>query len=513
LRRLVISAVFLSCLVSVAREASSQAPPQNNSESTFSNVEILFRTEPPTQVVFVYDYGTGTTVELKRKNGRAVFPILATRNLSLKFGLRAQMWTTAGDSNLLHLANDPLLYARSKPYDLTGAQVRLMYELKEWPKPGTGPESEPIQLEFEPPDDQRGDFDPKAVLAFMDKDKWAVRTVYYFLPSLFLAVFAALMWRFYKQRVVEPQQKLLELEKRKEEMRQTLAMQRTQNKDNNLGAEFGAYTIDKFLGAGGMARVYRALPTASLEVDKRVAIKVMSDSNASAEFKKRFLREAEVGSSLTHPAVIRIDDYGDANGTLYLVMEFINGETLRERMGPQGMSGAAAWKLLEPVFKGLSYVHERGIIHRDLKPENIMVTETGRIVIMDFGLARRYDHSMLTATGDILGTPAYMSPEQISGNIEPGGGCDQYAIAVMIYEMLTGQLPFPGLTDPVKLLMANLNNKPSPIRQIRADLSQELENALLKMLSKNPASRFESMAECGRVLEPLILAVKSPGPQ
>ncbi len=132
---------------------------------------------------------------------------------------------------------------------------------------------------------------------------------------------------------------------------------------------------------------------------------------------------------------------------------------------------------------------------------------------MDFGLARRYDHSMLTATGDILGTPAYMAPEQISGNIEPGGGCDQYAISVMIYEMLSGQLPFPGLTDPVKLLMANLNNKPTPIRQIRADLSQELENALLKMLSKNPASRFESMAECGRLLEPLILAVKSPGPQ
>ncbi len=510
MRKFVILAVCLSCIAGLTPQATCQVPPEG-SESTFSNVEIRFRTDPPTQVVFVYDYGTGQTVELKRKNGRTVFPTLVTRNLSLKFGLRAQMWTTAGDSNLMHLPNDPLLYARSKPYDMTGAQVRLMYELKEWPKPG--PDSEPIQLEFEPPDDQKGEFNSKAVLAFMEKDKWAVRIVYYLFPTLFLGAVSALMWRFYKQRVVEPRLRILELAKRRDEMNQTLAMQRIQNKDNNIGAEFGAYTIDKFLGAGGMARVYRALPTLNLEVEKRVAVKIMSDSSASEAFKKRFLREADVGRSLTHPAVIRIDDYGEANGTLYLVMEFINGETLRERMGAHGMSGPAAWKLLDPVFKGLSYVHERGIIHRDLKPENIMVTETGRVLIMDFGLARRYDHSMLTATGDILGTPAYMSPEQIQGNIEPGGACDQYAIGVMIYEMLSGQLPFPGVTDPIKLLMANLNQKPSPIRHLRADVSQELENALLKMLSKNPGQRFESMAECGRVLEPLILAVKSPGPQ
>jgi predicted Ser/Thr protein kinase len=509
LKRAITLSLTLTLLGPAFGEDSSPS-----SVKRFINEAVRFRTDPPAATVHVVkDLVLNTKGDqLKTINGRATFPEIATKSLSLRFGLRAQMADPGSQLGLLKYPADPKLFALSRRIELTGDQVEKMLAAHEWPLPG----NEPLELVFEPeidPQTHEGEYSAEAVQSFIRKDVLFTRAVYFGLPALCLASFIALAVVSYKKRVLEPRRELLELEKRRDEMRQTMAMQRVQNKDNNLGEEFGAYTIDKFLGAGGMARVYRAVPTMTLDPEKRVAVKIMSDSNASPEFKKRFLREADVGRSLTHPAVIRIDDYGDANGTLYLVMEFINGETLRERMGPQGMSGAAAWKMLEPVFKGLSYVHERGIIHRDLKPENIMVTETGRIIIMDFGLARRYDHSMLTATGDILGTPAYMAPEQISGNIEPGGGCDQYAISVMIYEMLSGQLPFPGLTDPVKLLMANLNNKPTPIRQIRADLSQELENALLKMLSKNPASRFESMAECGRLLEPLILAVKSPGPQ
>lgn len=211
-----------------------------------------------------------------------------------------------------------------------------------------------------------------------------------------------------------------------------------------------------------------------------------------------------MGRALTHPSVVRIEDYGDAEGTLYLVMEFVEGKTLREKMSPQGLSGPEVWGYCKPICEGLQYVHQRGVIHRDLKPDNIMVTASGRLVIMDFGLAKREDHSMLTGSGDVLGTPAYMSPEQIQGNPPPDARSDQYAIGVLVYELVTGKLPFHGTTDPVQLLMKHLSAEPFRPSELRSDVSPQLDKILLRMLAKNPEDRFRDMAACAAALQPAL---------
>jgi serine/threonine protein kinase len=191
-------------------------------------------------------------------------------------------------------------------------------------------------------------------------------------------------------------------------------------------------------------------------------------------------------------------------------LEFVAGKTLRSFLPPGGLSGSQAWKFLEPIFQGLQYVHDRGVVHRDLKPENIMVTPEYRVVLMDFGLARRKDFSMLTASGGILGTPAYMAPEQIMG-LATDGRCDQYATGILVYEMLTGGSPFPDVTDPIHLMMKHIHEEPQPARKLRPDISPELELVLLKMLSRKPEDRFTSMGECACALGPLLLELGAPG--
>ena len=319
-------------------------------------------------------------------------------------------------------------------------------------------------------------------------------------------------------RVWQPRKQRLEVDKNRDRVLGTIEIERQEKRDLNIGRQFGAYQTVTLLGEGGMAKVYRALPTETLDTKHPVAIKLMNESAAPAdEHRKRFFREADVGRQLSHPAVVRIEDYGDSDGTLYLTMEFIEGKTVRAWIRPEGLSGQEVWKVLRPVLEGMHYVHERGVIHRDLKPENIMVTYTGRTVIMDFGLARRHDHSMLTGSGDILGTPAYMSPEQIQGTPPTDARTDQYAIGVLAYELITGKMPFPETTDPIQLLMKNISEKPTPARELRPDVSPELEGALLKMLEKNPNERFESLWACRAALEPLIAGLGMPlilgGPQ
>lgn len=255
--------------------------------------------------------------------------------------------------------------------------------------------------------------------------------------------------------------------------------------DPNLFRTVAGYRLVGRLGAGGMAVVYRALPEATLVEEEAVAVKLMlCDSQTD---RQRFRREADVSSRLMHPNIVRIHDAGDQDGQLYLVMELVRGGTLRGR--PPG--GNDFWSVFEPILKALEHAHGQGVVHRDLKPDNVMVTERGRVVVMDFGLAVRPDSVHVTAQGSLLGTPAYMSPEQIR-NLPLDGRSDQYALGVMACEMLTGHSPYGDCEDPMAQIMRHLQDEPA----LPPDLEPAVQAVLRKMLAKAPEDRYPDLRAC-----------------
>lgn len=271
---------------------------------------------------------------------------------------------------------------------------------------------------------------------------------------------------------------------------------RVTGEDPNINQVIGKYRIIEPLGRGGMAMVYRAILDETLDFDHPVAIKLMNAELAEdTDFRARFHREVEVSTSLHHPNIVRMDDWGEQDGRLFLVMELVDGETFRNRMD-EPMELKAFQSLFEQVCKGLSYAHEEGIVHRDLKPANLMVTKKDVVKIMDLGLAKgdRPGHDV-TKTGDTLGTPAYMAPEQImGGTLTPR--TDQYAMGVMAFEMLTGRLPFEGHPkDPMNIIMQHLNEEPPSLKELRPDLPEALEQVVLRMLAKEAHKRFADMEE------------------
>jgi tRNA A-37 threonylcarbamoyl transferase component Bud32 len=269
--------------------------------------------------------------------------------------------------------------------------------------------------------------------------------------------------------------------------------------DPFVGKKFGNYLIVGKLGQGGMATVYRAVPP-SLDEKEAVALKLIRGEEASSkEFRARFIREIDVCSKLQHPSVVKVMDSGEQDGALYLVMELVHGHTLRSRLVRGGMPLREAARYIKPIFSAVHYAHTQRVVHRDLKPDNIMVTGSGRIVVMDFGLARRHDFETVTVSGGILGTPAYMAPEQIQG----GGlqaSIDQYALGVMVFEMLTGETPFSGTHDPVQLILKHIGTAPDSMRKLRPKLTPELDAAVLKMLAKDPADRYPDVGAACEVL-------------
>jgi serine/threonine-protein kinase len=265
----------------------------------------------------------------------------------------------------------------------------------------------------------------------------------------------------------------------------------------------GRYEIVRKIGEGGMSFVYLARDNAT---GTRAAIKVLSaalsqDENAMA----RLRREASLGMRLAHPNICHIVGLGETeDGLVYVVMPYIEGEVLSDRMNrrnflpPKEVAG-----LVHDIAAGLTRAHELGIVHRDLKPENVMVSRRvdGReyAVVMDFGLAKERragpELQKLTATGIILGTPEFMSPEQLRGK-PLDGRSDIYSLALMTCEMLTGKLPFNGRTQQ-ELMIARLRNDPTPLRAIRQDLafSESLERVLLTALQRDPDDRYQTARE------------------
>ncbi len=266
------------------------------------------------------------------------------------------------------------------------------------------------------------------------------------------------------------------------------------------------YQVVKKLGEGGMSYVYLAKEISS---GQEVAIKVLSPKLASDKSSvERLRREAGLAMRLDHPNVCRILRLGESeDGLIYLVMPFLHGELLSDREVREGpMDLAVGLSILRQVCGGLHHAHELQIVHRDLKPENIMLVPnpdgTDRAVVMDFGLAkeRRADPSVakLTATGIILGTPEFMSPEQIRGKpLDPRS--DVYALGIVAFEMFSGKLPFQG-RNAQEMMIARLRGSPVPLRQYRPDLPAALEKAIARSLETNPDNRYSTTLEFAAAL-------------
>ena len=265
----------------------------------------------------------------------------------------------------------------------------------------------------------------------------------------------------------------------------------------------GRYEIVKKVGEGGMSFVYLATDTATKD---RYAIKVLSAAlSADQNAMQRLKREAALGMRLAHPNVCHIIRMGETqDGLVYVVMPFVEGEILSDRNNRRGtLPVDEVARFVTDIANGLQVAHDLKIVHRDLKPENIMVCRmpdgSERAVVMDFGLAkeRRADAELqkLTATGIILGTPEFMSPEQLRGKpLDPR--TDVYSLALMTFEMLTGKLPFQGRTQQ-EMMIARLRNEPIPLRQSRPelDLPEGVEKVLLKGMQRNPDDRYNTAPE------------------
>src|SRR3981081_2318241 len=247
---------------------------------------------------------------------------------------------------------------------------------------------------------------------------------------------------------------------------------------------------------GGSATVYRARQES---LDRTVAIKILSDNlAASSEFMERFRREARTAANLRHPNVITVHDFGeDERGVPYLVLEYIAGPTLADLMDT-GLDDDRIPDLLDQIAAGLDYAHARGVIHRDIKPGNVLMTEDGRAVLADFGLAWLLEGAHLTLTGGVIGTPEYMSPEQASGD-PIDKRCDVYPLGVVLYEMLVGERPFVADT-PIAVLLQHLQDAPPSVLDARPDLPRAVGDVLDKVLVKVPADRYSSAGELARAL-------------
>jgi serine/threonine-protein kinase len=270
----------------------------------------------------------------------------------------------------------------------------------------------------------------------------------------------------------------------------------------------GRFQMEMRVGEGGMAYVYRARDR---ESGRMVAIKVlMSRLTGDKEAVARLRREAQVAMRLDHPNVCGIIAWGEAGGMPYLVMPFLEGETLSRRETRHGpMPPALAVPLIIELCRGLQHAHDAGILHRDLKPENVMLVagekegDRERAVVMDFGLAKESvvgaEVAKLTATGIVLGTPEFMSPEQIRGKALDARS-DVFALGVLAFELLTGRLPFEGNTAQ-ETMLAHLTGQPIRLRQARAELPEPLEQVIARSIAHRAADRFESMREFGDALE------------
>ena len=255
------------------------------------------------------------------------------------------------------------------------------------------------------------------------------------------------------------------------------------------------YTVDRELGRGGMATVYLAQDS---KHERVVALKVLHPELAASLGPDRFLREIRVAARLNHPHILPLFDSGEIEGFLYYVMPYVEGESLRERLDrQQQLPIEEAIHHARGIASALDYAHRQNVVHRDIKPENVMLHE-GEPMVMDFGIAKALSSAgaqtqMLTQTGMMVGTPAYVSPEQAAGETQLDGRSDQYSLACVLFEMLAGQRPFTGPTAQA-ILAKRFTEAPRHIRELRGSVPENVERALLKAMSSDASSRYNTTA-------------------
>ena len=265
----------------------------------------------------------------------------------------------------------------------------------------------------------------------------------------------------------------------------------------------GRYLITRKLGAGGMAKVYLA---EDQELGRRVAIKILDDRHASdAQFVERFRREAQNAGGLSHPNIVSIYDRGEAGGSYYIAMEYVEGRTLKELIVARGPSPIGiAIDYTRQILSALRFAHRKGIVHRDIKPHNMIVDGDGRVKVMDFGIARS-STSQMTEAGSIIGTAQYLSPEQARG-APVDQTSDLYSTGIVLYELLTGTVPFSGDT-PVEIAMKHLSQTPDPPSAHRTEVPRDLDYVVLRALAKDATDRYHSADEMDSDLERIARGV------
>ena len=265
------------------------------------------------------------------------------------------------------------------------------------------------------------------------------------------------------------------------------------------GALSQTYTIDRELGRGGMATVYLAQ---DCKHERLVALKVLHPELAASLGPDRFLREIKVAARLNHPHILALHDSGEAEGFLYYVMPYVEGESLRERLDREHLLPVEeAVHHGRAIASALDYAHRQGIVHRDIKPENVMLYE-GEAMVMDFGIAKAVSAAgseTLTQTGMMVGTPAYVSPEQAAGEVNLDGRSDQYSLACVLYEMLSGERPFTGAT-PQAVMSKRFTETAKPLRAIRNMIPESVERAVGKAMATDADGRYKTAAMFSQAL-------------
>lgn len=250
------------------------------------------------------------------------------------------------------------------------------------------------------------------------------------------------------------------------------------------------YRIERLLGRGGMGAVYLA---DELALDRDVAIKVLPPEQAGApQLRERFRREARTAARLNHPNIVPLYTFGEVNGLMYFVMGYVAGESLASQLRRDGpLASDEARTLLADVAGALAYAHRHGVIHRDIKPDNILIDEdSGSPRLTDFGIAKvAFTDTLLTTTGQLMGTPAYMSPEQALGRVDLDSRSDIYSLGVAAYEMVSGRLPFEA-KSPIEAVTQRLTQEPRPLRAVAPNVADDLIVAIQRCLQKDPANRW-----------------------
>jgi serine/threonine-protein kinase len=265
-----------------------------------------------------------------------------------------------------------------------------------------------------------------------------------------------------------------------------------------IGRRLGKYTLESSLGEGGMAAVFRSHHP---QFDRPVAIKILPPTvGQDPGFRARFEREGRTIASLNHPNIIRVYDIDEADGLFYMVMDLLPGGTLEARLREGGLDRKWSTDVILKMAEALDYAHTRGVVHRDIKPSNILLDADGAPVLADFGIAKLVlaeGDPNLTGAGMVMGTPAYMAPEQLTGQ-PPDARSDIYSLGVVLYQLLTGHAPFTG--DTTAVISGHLTRQPQPPRERVPDLPPSLDAVVLQALAKQPEHRFRSASVFAQAL-------------